>query len=84
MIHQNSNFEDVLLEIISITPRRDLLEVEYNGNDEIWVGSIYLDDNEESDCYDFSWEICKTFYDQSEQTKLTISQIFFIDPITVI
>ena len=69
------NFEYLLLKVIKESARPDLLETEFNGRDEIWVGSIYLDDHEESIDYNFSWKIGKALSSQSRETRDTINLI---------
>jgi len=72
MINLNSNFEDILKEIINISARKDLLEIEYDLDGGIWVEGIYLDDHQESDNYSFTWLIGKNFFEQSIETKRDI------------
>ena len=69
---QNYNFEDILIKIINISARKDLLEIEYDLDDGIWIEGIYLDDHQESDDYNFTWKIGKKLFEQSEETKQTL------------
>lgn len=76
MYNFNSTFEDVFSEILKITVRPDFLEMEYNLENGIYVGFICLDDHEESDTFDFTWEIGKKVYEQSKETQQTLNIIF--------
>ena len=72
MVNINDLFEDVFLKILNVCSNPDLLEVEYNNKGGIWIGYIYLDDNEDADDYDFTWEIGKPFKEQSQDTQKTL------------
>lgn len=72
MINTHDNFEDIFNKILNITVRPDKLEMEYNNKKGIYVGFICLDDHEESDVYDFTWEINKKYFEQSKETQSTL------------
>lgn len=75
MININDSFERIFLRILDICSNPNLLEVEYDNEGGFWVGYIYLEDNEEADDYDFTWNIGKPFRLQSEETQQTIKLI---------
>lgn len=72
MLNLSDRFEDILLKIISISARKDLLEIEYDLDGGIWIEGIYLDDHQESDNYSFTWLIGKKVYQQSDETQQTL------------
>lgn len=72
MLNLNDTFEDVFIKILNITVRPDFLEMEYNLENGIYIGFICLDDHEESDTFDFTWELGKKVYEQSEETQSTL------------
>jgi hypothetical protein len=72
---ENYTLEDIFNKILEITPRPDMLELEYDLKKTIYVGGICLDDHEESDIYDFNWEIGKKFNQQPTEVKFTINSL---------
>lgn len=71
----NDSFESIFIKIIDSSARKDLIELDFNGGDEIFVSSIYLDDHDESVDYNFCWKVGYTFRIQSKETQGTINEI---------
>ncbi len=76
----DGNFEDIVLKITNISARPDLIGIEINNIKnkyyEFYIYDVYLDDHDESDVFDFSWEMCKQLHQQSKETQQTLKLIF--------
>ena len=84
MININDNLEDVICKILDVASRPELIGMYIGLNpNEFYIYDVYLDNCEDSDDYSFDWIIGKPFRLQSKKTRLTLEQLFFIDPITI-